>query len=256
MLYKDLMNLGLSEKQAKVYVALLELGKSSVQDLAKRAKVNRATTYVIIDELMEIGLVSSYDEGKKTYLVAESPERLQSLLEQKKREIAAKESDLKKLLPKLKQKHQSTDEGPVVRFFEGKEGLVASALEIYRRTKAEKIKMFYDYDKVNRYITDEERERIRHARTSRNIKAQSIYVSENIQIDKKARKGERIRVSNKNFPCDGDISIYEDEVRIAIFSPDRPSGIIIKDPHFARTLESLFDLAWLGARDKEINENK
>ena len=41
----------LSEKEAAVYLAALQLGWVPVQDIAKLSKVNRATTYVMIESL-------------------------------------------------------------------------------------------------------------------------------------------------------------------------------------------------------------
>ena len=54
-----LKELGLAEKEAKVFLASLELGSSAVQEIAKKAEINRATTYVIIEKLMKKGLMSS-----------------------------------------------------------------------------------------------------------------------------------------------------------------------------------------------------
>ena len=41
MLERELQEIGLNEKEAKVYLATLELGQSVVQDIAKKAGVNR-----------------------------------------------------------------------------------------------------------------------------------------------------------------------------------------------------------------------
>ena len=76
--YRELNYLGLNEKEAKVYLAALELGKSSVQNIAKKADVNRATTYVVIEALIKRGLMSSANENKKQYFIAEAPEKLKS----------------------------------------------------------------------------------------------------------------------------------------------------------------------------------
>ena len=57
----ELRKLGLREKEVRVYLTGLELGPSSVQVIAKRAKITRPTTYEIIKTLKEKGLfVESY----------------------------------------------------------------------------------------------------------------------------------------------------------------------------------------------------
>ena len=86
MIDKDLQAVGLQEKEAKVYLAALELGKGTAQQIAIKAELKRPTTYVIMEELMRQGLVSSFYEGKKQYFVAENPERLVDILQNQKQD--------------------------------------------------------------------------------------------------------------------------------------------------------------------------
>ena len=83
----DLMDIGLSEKEAAVYLALLELGSDTVQHIAKKSAVNRATTYVILDSLKKKGVVSTVEKGTKTHFQAESPESLRKLIRLQEAEI-------------------------------------------------------------------------------------------------------------------------------------------------------------------------
>ena len=76
VLANELQNLGFTDKEARVYLTGLALGASAVQVIARESGVNRATTYVIIDQLTERGLFSSEKRGKKRYFVAEHPNRL------------------------------------------------------------------------------------------------------------------------------------------------------------------------------------
>lgn len=66
-LAKKLESLGLTEKEAAVYVAALELGASPAQKIAERAKVKRGTTYLAIESLTKRGLMSSVTKGKKVF---------------------------------------------------------------------------------------------------------------------------------------------------------------------------------------------
>ena len=59
-LKNGLKELGFSEKESEVYLAMLELGPAAVQDIAKKAGVNRSTTYVMIESLKRRGLISTY----------------------------------------------------------------------------------------------------------------------------------------------------------------------------------------------------
>ncbi len=81
-----LQNLGLNEKEAKVYLASLELGYASVQSIAKKADINRATAYFIIEGLMKKGLMTQIEKDKKTFFAAEDPKSLRLIIERKEQE--------------------------------------------------------------------------------------------------------------------------------------------------------------------------
>src|SRR5476649_337526 len=95
--------LGLSDKEAKVYVAALFLGPAPVQKIAEQAEVNRATAYVILSQLADLGLVSQSTEGKKTVFVAEGPEALTHLFDRQIEQVEERRKDLETLLPELQQ---------------------------------------------------------------------------------------------------------------------------------------------------------
>src|SRR4051812_35603168 len=107
---KELQDLGLSEKEARVYLAALEIGQATADQLAKQANIKRPTTYVQLESLMKMGLMSTYEEGKKTYFTPESPDTLKKIFESKKREFEAREQDLTAILPELVRKFEGAGE--------------------------------------------------------------------------------------------------------------------------------------------------
>ena len=120
---KELQDIGLSEKESRVYLAALELGNTTAEKLATQAKVNRSTTYVQLESLMKMGLMSTYEEGKKTYFAPESPTYLKRILDMKRAEIGAREKELVSLMPELTHLFEGAGERPLVRFYMGKEGV-------------------------------------------------------------------------------------------------------------------------------------
>jgi sugar-specific transcriptional regulator TrmB len=87
--------LDLSEKEAKVYIASLELGLSTIQEIAGKSQISRSTTYEVIESLMEKGLMSALTKGKKKYFSAESPEKLMSLIDIKEGELEKRKKRVK-----------------------------------------------------------------------------------------------------------------------------------------------------------------
>ena len=58
MLYKNLIEAGFSEKEAKVYLALLELGEGNIAKITQKSGIKRATVYLEIEALKSKGYVS------------------------------------------------------------------------------------------------------------------------------------------------------------------------------------------------------
>ena len=100
-LLSELKHLGLSEKEAQVYLSALDLGPATAQDISDKSKVNRATTYVMIEMLAARGLMNTFEKEKRRYYFAESPERLSSILRIQQKELEEKQNEFEKSLPRL-----------------------------------------------------------------------------------------------------------------------------------------------------------
>ena len=111
-----LQNYGLSEKEARVYLTVLELGTSIASTIARRAELNRVTVYTILEDLKKDGIVNeTTKEGVKYYSVI-SPDILLKQLEQKYESFKEKVPELLALAEKFGSK-------PKIQFFEGLEGM-------------------------------------------------------------------------------------------------------------------------------------
>lgn len=249
MLEQELQSAGLSVKQAKVYLALLELGKSNVQAIAKKTDIKRATVYVILSELMRLGLASAYIEDKKTYFISESCERLLYLWENKIQDMERKEKELAGILPELTSMRQKREAGPIVEFFSGKDGVKKAIRQVLKAKAGSEVQMFYDNDLIAQYFSQSEREAIRDARQKRKIKTKIIYTSKAGGLPIQSKSDLRRRIAATEFSTTCDITLYDDKVQIASLGQEHPSGIIITDESVHESFVSLFKLAWLGAQE-------
>jgi sugar-specific transcriptional regulator TrmB len=82
-----LKEIGLTEHESAVYFTMVSLGPSPVLKIARASEVKRTTIYSVIDSLKEKGLVRIEPKGFKSLFVAESPEKLESILEQRKNKL-------------------------------------------------------------------------------------------------------------------------------------------------------------------------
>jgi len=113
---KILHELGLNKSKADVYLAALQVGSGSTQEIASRANISRTTVHEILQPLVRLGLVSFITEGRKRIYTAEKPTKLKNLLLEKERRL-----DL--ILPDLLSLYNTSGSRPHVRFFEGIEGI-------------------------------------------------------------------------------------------------------------------------------------
>ncbi len=79
-IYKILTDIGLPELEAKVYLAILQLGETTVLKISRATEIKRTTIYHVIESLKQKGLVSEDVQGLKSFLVAEDPQKLSQLL--------------------------------------------------------------------------------------------------------------------------------------------------------------------------------
>lgn len=121
----EIRKLGLTEKEARVYLAGLALGPSSAQNISRKTKLTRPTAYEIIKRLEEKGLFVETKEKKKRYFIAQSPESILGILRTQKKEIEEKEREFIRIIAVLEARY-SKEKGEI-KVFKGKEGLNALA---------------------------------------------------------------------------------------------------------------------------------
>lgn len=251
-LIPELTGLGLSDKEARVYLANLSLGYSTVQKIAQRSNIKRVTTYVILDGLMQKGLVSQIQKEKKTFFVAEDPANLSRLLEKTEREIKDRKTHLESILPKLRQIHQLPPERPEVRFYTGKEGMKTISAETLReaRRAGDEIYGMINLNKVFKVVTPEELAEHSGKRVRLGIKSKVFYSGKQPSVSPLRQQ----KLIADQYPINADISLLKDKLYMISYETEKPVGVVIEEPHIARTLRSLFELAWDALNEKKTTK--
>ena len=106
---------GLSDNEAKVYLACLELGTTTVLKINRQTGIKRATIYLTLDSLLSKGLVKKVPKKTTTLYAAEEPKKIAYKLEESLR-------DFNELLPVFEAKLKRTDK-PKITYYEGKDAL-------------------------------------------------------------------------------------------------------------------------------------
>lgn len=115
-LIEMLTELGLSENEARVYLASLSLGPSTILAMAKTAELKRTTVYSVIERLQRDGLISIEVQGFKKRFAAENPSKLEKLLE-------LRHEKFKDVLPQLSAIYSLKSGQSFIKYYEGVAGV-------------------------------------------------------------------------------------------------------------------------------------
>lgn len=247
MLAKKLEEIGLNEKEAKVYIATLELGQGSAAEIAKKSGVNRATTYFTLENLMKWGLVSASNEEKVQTFVPEDPAQLENIITKQQQELEVKKQSLKGLVDELNNINRATVNKPIVKYYLGKEGMMRMTNKSFEDVHNKTMYVAFSKDKLNLFLDNSENEKLREKRISQNIKSKALYNAKNetLSTDK---DNARMKVSDEKYPFPGDIAVYGNKIRLSSYSDQ--IGIIVENKDIAETLRSIFILATESAQNK------
>lgn len=249
-LIDHLCELGLSTKEAGVYVASLALGAATVQQLAERSGIKRVTVYVILEALMGLGLMSQTNRGKKTLFISEDPTNLQRLLENKERELVEQRSHLSNLVPALQAMGEGAREMPAVRLYDTADGiktLMHSFIEEAQGDKSEGVCGFSNLDQLYSYFPEFRQTHANPARTKAGIASRFLYgFSEGPVMkayDRQTNRQSRWIPLDK-YPAEGDFTIVGNKIMFLAFGGKHPVGITIESGELARGMRTLFNMAW------------
>jgi len=135
---------GLSESQAKCYLALIEHGQLSPTDMALHTSESRTNSYMICEKLELLGLIIR-KEGKKLIYIPVHPSALETLAEKRRKIMVRNEHEVKQNISPLIDLFYASTEMPGTRTLQGIDGIK----EVYRdtlRTKQDLYLLRSDHD--------------------------------------------------------------------------------------------------------------
>ena len=243
---QTLISFGLSRKEAEVYLALLELGRSTVSQISRSAGINRTTGYDILNSLESHGLVRISGKEPKQEYVAESPENLYTLLSTRLHDTERNIAIAKQFVPKLKSMRK-VDDRPQVKFYEGEDGLKT----VYEDTltSTEQIRAYASVEDMHAGLPGYF-PRYYQKRAGKGISIRAILPDNKAGVERTTHNKEEAResalVPKEQYDFHPEINVYDDKVMIA--SLREKLGIIIQSKEIADAMKVIFELAWAEAK--------
>ena len=240
---KILGTLGFLDSEIKTYVSALSNGPSTVIELTKLTRLSRQATYVAIETLTDRGLMTSVVRGKKRYYQAEHPEKLLDYAKRRKLEVSEHVKDLERIVPDLEL--AIGGDGPMVKLFEGKDGLRAVLNEV-KASKPKKVIEITDLDAMYSTLTTEDLSPLKNELNKIGTETMGIYYGEL----KGVRDAAKIVHVEKDLDFKTDITITENKVVMITFKGKMYSVIVDSKP-LADTLRFVFESAFENLKRKK-----
>ncbi len=115
-LQEQLVKLGFTENEARVYLALIKFGELNGSQVSKRSKLDRSFCYTVLNNLIGKGYVKYVMKDSKKTFSATNPKKIID-------SIKERENMAKSLVPKLKEVSREKLKNEKVSVYEGSEGL-------------------------------------------------------------------------------------------------------------------------------------
>lgn len=250
-LHKYLESVGLSEKEARCYFLLLEYGTQPTSFIAKKASLNRGTTYVALHSLLEKGFALKSEKRKTQLFSAIEPERIEELLARKATELNRQQERFHALLEDFNSIRSPFSAMPKIRYFEGVEG-ARNALEDTLQSEETLLRAFLSIVDISDflgadYFDDYTERRIKSGRELRVIrtleKDKQAYAKYNQQFTASKQANRLVGFIDDELAFPVNIYIYGNKLGI-ISSKEENYALIIESAEVAKMQATLFETLW------------
>src|SRR3990167_6434552 len=245
-LIKILTDIGLSEKEAKIYLALLVLEAATANEIAKKADINRTSAYDVLEILIKRGVVSKYKKKSRTFFNVSDPKKLITYLEHEKADhektIEKQKQAVADALPELISLQQPLSTRPKVQFFDGEKGM----REAYEDTLTAKggILAYANVQTMHEGLPNFFPEYYKR-RTEAKVFIKAMMPKNALSLERGIRDREEIRQSK--FIPEGqefspEVNIYNNKVLIASWK--EKMAVIVESKEFADLMRLTYQLLW------------
>ncbi|MES2409706.1 MAG: helix-turn-helix domain-containing protein [Patescibacteria group bacterium] len=234
-LKKELTNLGFSDTESAVYLALLELGSATNSKIAQKSRLNRITAFEVLKRLSQKGVVSGFKMKGVMYFGALNP---QILIKQQRESLGLLEKGLTELI-----QNKADYKRPKITTYSTKEGLkqiyeesLLSKTEILTFINSKDLRDYFGYDYIENYVKQ---------RVKKGIKIRGFWPNDEMgQSDKNEGLGalREVKFLPKDQSIENEIMIFDDKV--ALLSTKDEMGIVIKNQSITESLRNVWEMLW------------
>jgi sugar-specific transcriptional regulator TrmB len=259
---KKIIKTGFTDKEALVYVSLLELGGAYPSRIAEYTGLNRSTAYKILLQLSVRGVISEIEKRNKIYYQIEKPEKISQHAERRVNMAVNELSYTKEVIPEIAGLFNTLKNHPRVTYYEGADGLQSIYEDIVSIKKPYEMLAFSKTDDfVNllseKFLIDFVKKKVEIGITTRGLlpdtKDSRRFVAQYYSKEVPDKFQPKSRYVNPDaFPLNGEIIMYGDSrISMTNFSQNQVTGIIIDDKALHQMMRVIFELSWSSPQLKD-----
>jgi len=232
-----LKSTGLKEKEARVYLALLELSQGTVSQIAKLSDLKRPIIYIILQDLISRGYVNQLPEKKINEYQAIDPSAI--VIEQK---TAIK--NFTEMIPFLQTLHNKGRGRPKIHYIENKKGI----WKIYEEMGyAKEVLFFTSLSKIEKYYPTEYKRWIGNLQKRVYKLAGRYLIGENAEDMKLGKEFNKAEQKVKYLPgvkqLSMDFAVYDNKLAITSLE-EEPFLVLIESESLVNSIRPIFEIAW------------
>ena len=234
---------GLTDSQAKAYIALIEHSDVSPAELAEYIGETRTNAYAIIDKLLQYGLISKKEAvNYGARYNANHPSTLEALAENRRKALAKNEKQVKDNISSLIDYYYEHSEKPGTVTLQGLEGIKS----VYNDTLKADDKIYLVRTlQDDRIIGTEFLYKYVRKRAEKGIKTCGIYPKGAGHIPYLA-DAKKLKIVPSYMPPNAytapvEINVYDDKVAFISYG-DTQMATIIQSPPVAEAMKQLLEL--------------
>jgi HTH-type transcriptional regulator, sugar sensing transcriptional regulator len=241
-LLKLLESSGFTEKEARVYLALLELGKGDVSDIAKSSELKRSIIYVLLEGLIKRGYVSELPNQKINTYQAIDPSVILS-------QLKTTTKNFSEMLPMLRTLHNKGENRPKITYHETKEGIWNTYQEMNQSKEAFFIS---SYQRLEKIFPGSIEEWIGLYKKGI-IPLQARHLVANNEFDLKVMRkfseaDQKVRYLPEIKEFNMDFTIFKNKLAITSLE-DEPFIVVIESEELVRSMKPIFEIAWKNGKE-------
>lgn len=249
MNFEALQHAGLTPGEAKVYLALLEIGQNTTGPIVDKAGVSTSKTYKILKRLENKGLVSHVLKRGVVNWSAANPNRILEMLDDAEKEIIKKKHEIKDILPELMKKINKAKEKQQAEVFVGTKGMISVFNEETRYLIENKKEINYILGAAKDYSKEvyDFFNRLESKKDHLKLKRKFLFGEDAKNSWPIIEKSKFCKIKYIPISSIVSINIYGEKVIISIFSKE-PIFFVIGSKEISDSFKGYFDLLWKHAK--------